>query len=262
MRTLLLLALVVAATRAQAEEVPNHPALQDRFYFGAGVFFPRTATPGAAQSSNCTGLGTTVDFENALHGTLEDRADRARPLAHRSSAGASRPSSSSSTAAASRASTAISSGATDVSGQYAGGLEHVQLLRPARLGRLLVLSGTADKGARRRPSGCTWLVRLSLSSTTAGHRVGRRARAAAGAEHLRQFALTERWALGARMDRFSLNYDKFDGSLTSALGLRSHVPAVPPLRLRRRLSRRCSSMRRSRNGTRHARHSGRPSRGR
>jgi hypothetical protein len=33
-----------------------------------------------------------------------------------------------------------------------------------------------------------------------------------------QFALTERWAVGSRLDRFSLAYDKYDGSLTS-LGL-------------------------------------------
>ena len=33
-----------------------------------------------------------------------------------------------------------------------------------------------------------------------------------------QVALTERWAIGGRLDRFSLSYDKYDGSLTS-LGL-------------------------------------------
>jgi hypothetical protein len=33
-----------------------------------------------------------------------------------------------------------------------------------------------------------------------------------------QFALTDRWAVGSRLDRFSLSYDKYDGSLTS-LGL-------------------------------------------
>jgi len=33
-----------------------------------------------------------------------------------------------------------------------------------------------------------------------------------------QFALTERWAVGGRLDRFSLSYSKYDGSLTS-LGL-------------------------------------------
>jgi hypothetical protein len=32
-----------------------------------------------------------------------------------------------------------------------------------------------------------------------------------------QFALTERWALGVRADRFSLSYKNYDGSL-SALG--------------------------------------------
>ena len=30
-----------------------------------------------------------------------------------------------------------------------------------------------------------------------------------------QFALTDRWAVGTRLDRFSLSYDKYNGSLTS-----------------------------------------------
>ena len=33
-----------------------------------------------------------------------------------------------------------------------------------------------------------------------------------------QFALTDRWAVGARLDRLSLEYDKYDGSIGS-LGL-------------------------------------------
>src|SRR5262249_13707173 len=30
-----------------------------------------------------------------------------------------------------------------------------------------------------------------------------------------QFALTEHWAVGGRMDRFVASYDKFDGNITS-----------------------------------------------
>ena len=33
-----------------------------------------------------------------------------------------------------------------------------------------------------------------------------------------QFALTERWAIGARLDRFSLSYENYEGSLT-AIGI-------------------------------------------
>src|SRR6185503_2677931 len=59
------IALAAGAIAPAAAQAPLHPALQDRWTFGAGVFFPSTATQ-ASLTSNNTGLGTTVDFEDTL----------------------------------------------------------------------------------------------------------------------------------------------------------------------------------------------------
>ena len=59
------IALVSAAAAAQAQsEIPVHPALNDRFYFGAGAFFPKTTT--SAQLTSRTGVGAMVDFEDTF----------------------------------------------------------------------------------------------------------------------------------------------------------------------------------------------------
>jgi peptidoglycan/xylan/chitin deacetylase (PgdA/CDA1 family) len=59
-------ALSLAAGAAAADDrASEHPALRDRFYFGAGVFLPQTATSAQLQNSR-TGVGANVDFENAL----------------------------------------------------------------------------------------------------------------------------------------------------------------------------------------------------
>src|SRR6185295_15828086 len=41
------------------------PALNDRFYFGAGAFFPSTSTRAQLESKR-TGVGTTIDLEESL----------------------------------------------------------------------------------------------------------------------------------------------------------------------------------------------------
>src|SRR5262245_35450414 len=52
-----------AAARAQ-DAVPIHPALEDRFYFAIGAYFPRTTTE--AQLTTRLGVGASVDFEKTL----------------------------------------------------------------------------------------------------------------------------------------------------------------------------------------------------
>jgi len=60
------LALTAAAAIAPAAaQVPMHPALQDRWTFGAGAFFPKTTTQ-AQLTSNNTGVGASIDFEDTL----------------------------------------------------------------------------------------------------------------------------------------------------------------------------------------------------
>src|SRR5262245_58771605 len=63
-------ALGLSAVPVLAQEpVPNHPALQDRFYFGAGMFVPKTST--SAQLDTKAEVGTNVDFEQLLGMTTQ-----------------------------------------------------------------------------------------------------------------------------------------------------------------------------------------------
>jgi hypothetical protein len=62
-----LLALLLAAqafTAGAQEAIPHHPALTDKFYLGAGAFFPKTTT--SAQLTTRTGVGANIDFEESL----------------------------------------------------------------------------------------------------------------------------------------------------------------------------------------------------
>jgi hypothetical protein len=52
------------------EAAPIHPALHDRFYFAAGAFVPKTSTSAQLDSSNL-GVGTNIDFERALGMTTQ-----------------------------------------------------------------------------------------------------------------------------------------------------------------------------------------------
>ena len=64
-RFLLALLLAAQAFAAGAQEtIPNHPALTDKFYLGAGAFFPKTAT--SAQLTTRTSIGVSIDFEETL----------------------------------------------------------------------------------------------------------------------------------------------------------------------------------------------------
>ncbi len=74
--TVLLLALamcasfVAATARAQAEAIPDHPALSDRFSLELGGFYSRSSTQ-ASLGPPAGGTGVIVDFENTLG--LEER---------------------------------------------------------------------------------------------------------------------------------------------------------------------------------------------
>ena len=63
LRPVALLALLLAAPAIA--QVPEHPALRDKLYFGAGLFFPQTTTQ-AQLDSNRLGVGTNIDFEQSL----------------------------------------------------------------------------------------------------------------------------------------------------------------------------------------------------
>ena len=63
--------LVVCLPLAHAQDVvPNHPALTDKFYFAAGAFHPKTSTSAQLDSTNL-GAGANIDFERALGMTTQ-----------------------------------------------------------------------------------------------------------------------------------------------------------------------------------------------
>jgi opacity protein-like surface antigen len=65
--TLLGIAVIAAATAAGAAEgdIPDHPALSAKWYFGAGVFIAKTTTQ-ASLSSSTLGVGAIIDFEDTF----------------------------------------------------------------------------------------------------------------------------------------------------------------------------------------------------
>jgi len=57
--------LAAATAPAGAEDaIPDHPALRDQFYFALGAYFPKTTT--SAQLTSRTGVGAMVDFEDTF----------------------------------------------------------------------------------------------------------------------------------------------------------------------------------------------------
>jgi hypothetical protein len=209
----LLLAACAAAAVAASGDIPVHPALTDRFYLGAGVFVPTTSTQ-AQLRSNRSGAGVTVDFEDAL--------DMERQKAVPGLVGRWR-----------------------LGERWRIDAEYFQLNRSAErtLDREIVWGDqTFPVNARvasefdfydlRLSVGYSFFKRtdkelgigfglhvasydVSLSSANFGSD-GEDVLAPLPVISLYgQFALTERWALGTRLDRFSLDYDRYSGSLTS-----------------------------------------------
>lgn len=58
-------AVVTLSLHAEEDTIPVHPALNDTFYLGAGVYAPTTSTT-ARLNSNTLGVGASVDFEKTL----------------------------------------------------------------------------------------------------------------------------------------------------------------------------------------------------
>ncbi|SRR3954463_1724327 len=209
--------LLLAAGAASADDTtPEHPALRDRFYFGAGMFLPQTATSAQLQNSR-TGVGANVDFENAL-GMATDK------------------------------SVPIALARWRINQRWRVEAEYFELNRSAQK----VIDRDIQWGDTTYPVNAQLNSRFNFSDlrVSAGYSFFRRPDKEVGVAaglHIAQyevslsgngsatessaitaplpvlsifsqFALTDRWALAARMDRFVLKYDTFDGSV-SAVGL-------------------------------------------
>jgi len=211
------LALASAATAHAAEGLaPLHPALRDRFYFSAGAFFPQTTTSAQLQNST-TGVGANVDFENAL-GMATDK------------------------------SVPMLSGRWRLGERWRVEAEYFQLNRSASK----IIDRDIQWGDTTYPVNASVSSKFDFSDlrVSAGYAFFRRPDKEVGVGaglHIAQydvslsangsatestsvtaplpvvsiysqFALTEQWAISARLDRFVLKYDTFDGSIT-AVGL-------------------------------------------
>jgi hypothetical protein len=207
-------ALLICLPLAHAEDaVPIHPALHDRFYFAAGAFLPKTSTS-AQLDSTTLGAGVNIDFEQALGITTQKVvpdifarwrfADRWRVEAEYFQLNR-------------RGDQAI-----DRNIQWGDVVFPVntEIQTKFNFSDIRVSAGysffkTADKelgvGFGFHVAGYD----VSLNSAAAGTETEKVLAPLPVLSAYGQFALTETWAVGARMDRFVVSYDKYAGNITS-----------------------------------------------
>jgi hypothetical protein len=200
---------------AAQETLPDHPALSDRFFLGAGAFFPKTTTS-AQGDSRRLGVGANVDFERALGmetgKTVPNLFLRAR-LGER---------------------WRIEAEYFEINRSGHRTIDRDIQWRDTVFPVNAQLSSTFDFSDLRLSGGYSIFktrdkdVGLGFGLHAADYDVTLRDNAGE-IEHesvtaplpvvsfFWQFALTGRWALSGRADRFLLSYDIYDGSLT-ALG--------------------------------------------
>jgi hypothetical protein len=226
-RSVLFTALAAAAPAAIAQQttaapvaiaqepIPDHPALRDKFYFTLGAYFPRTTT--SAELESHTGVGANIDFEN----TLGMKESKSVPMAM---------------------------ARWRTGERWRIEAEYFQLNRTGDK----TIDRTINWGDQTFPVNSTVSSKFNFSDLrlSAGYSffktkdkevgVGLGVHAAAydanlsgtvngapiGGESEKvtaplpvlsvygQFALTDRWAVAGRMDRFALKYGKYSGNLT------------------------------------------------
>lgn len=207
---------LASIAQAAVDDVPTNPALTDRFFIGLGAYLPKSSTTARLNPSS-GGVGASFDFERALG--LEDQK-----------------------------------GVPTVMGRIRLGerwrieAEYFELNRRGTR----TLDQQISWGDQTYPVGATVDSRLDFADTRVsagysffkrqdkevgialGFHVARydanlsgsvqnatRAQGAAITAPLPllsvfgTFALTDQWSIGARLDRFSLSYDQYDGSITS-----------------------------------------------
>lgn len=210
------IALAAGAIAPAAAQAPLHPALEDEWTFGLGVFFPRTTTQ-VTLTSNTTGVGGAVDLED----TLDMERYKAVPtfyarwrINHRWRIDAEY-------FQLNRDSTRVID--RDIQWGDTTFPVNTQISSKFNFNDLRVSAGYSFFRTPDKELG------FGLGLHMASYDVSMNSPVTSGEgqdvlaplpvlSFYGQFALTDRWAVGARLDRFTLEYDKFSGSLTS-LGL-------------------------------------------
>jgi hypothetical protein len=206
--------LIICLPLAHAEDaVPIHPALHDRFYIGGGAFFPRTSTSAQLDSTNL-GLGTNIDFEQALGMTTQKTVpdaffrwrfgDRWRLEAEYFELNRN-------------GDKVLTQDITWNGVTYTANTEVVSKFNFSDIRTSVGYSffKTADKelGVAFGFHMATYDAELSAAAT--GNEATKFLAPLPVFSVYGLFALTEHWAVGGRMDRFSMSYDKYDGNITS-----------------------------------------------
>jgi len=207
--------LVAAIAPAQAAEgvTPNHPALNDRFYFALGAFWPQSTTSAQLDSTRL-GVGANIDFENAL-GLSSDKTvpsfigrwrfgERWRLEAEyfELNRGGSR---------SLERDIQFGDLVFPIRAQVTSKFDFSDL----RLSVDYSFFRTLDKEVGVGVGLHAVAYDVSLASGVVGTQQEDVIAPLPVFNLYGQFALTDRWALGARMSRLSLSWDRYDGSLTS-----------------------------------------------
>ena len=216
-RPLLAAVLLASTGTARAEEpIPDHPALRDRFYVTLGAFYPRTTTSAQLDSARL-GVGANLDFENALG----MQTSKTVPFASGRMRFGERWRVEAEWFELNR------SGDKQVDRNIQWGdvvfpvnarVQSVFDFSDLRISGGYSFFRTKDKELGVGFGLHVAAYDVSLTNNAIGSEAQTVTAPLPVASVYGQFALTERWAVSGRMDRFSLSYNKIDGSLT-ALGL-------------------------------------------
>jgi hypothetical protein len=202
-----------AASPAHAQvEIPNHPALQDRFYFGVGAFFPRTTT--SADLTSRSGVGTTIDFED----TFGMRSQKTVPAGFARWRFAERFRLEAELFTLDRSGERV----IDRDIQWGDKVYPVNTNVQSHF-NFTDLRISAGYAFFKRPDK---EIGVGLGLHVASYDVGLTSNAVGTEQQditaplpvlsfYGQFGLTDRWAVASRLDLFSLSYQNYDGSLTA-----------------------------------------------
>lgn len=211
--TCALIGVMAGPACADEPSIPSHPALKDRFYIGAGVFAPKTSTV-ARLDSTTLGVGASVDFERALglqtnkgvpnflarwRFTERWRAEAEYFELNRSGDKNLQQN--------------IQWG--DLTFPVGSQVVSTFDFSDARVSVGYSFFKTADKELGLALGAHVTRYNASISANGIGTQGGDVTAPLPVLSAYGQFALTDQWAIGGRLDRFSLTYDQYSGGITS-----------------------------------------------
>jgi len=206
-------ALLLSTPLARADDaIPNHPALTDKFYFAVGAFVPKTST--SAELDSNLGLGANIDFERALGMTTQKAVpdaefrwrfgERWRLEAEYFELNRS-------------GDKVISQDLTWNGITFTAGTEVL-----SRFNFSDVRTSVGYSFFKRKDKEVGVSFGFHIASYDVGLQAGNSGDQAKKIlaplpvfSAYGQFALTDEWAVGARLDRFVMSYNDYDGNISS-----------------------------------------------